>query len=795
MSFTVEQKSLLTKLMASENLTVEHQKIHTAKFDPKNRILYLPIWQDMTGFMYDHLGGHEVGHALYTPADGWHDAAVDKTKGRNFKSFLNVVEDARIEKKVTRKFPGLKSSFKKGFQELLDRDFFGIRYKDVNALAFIERLNLYTKSQYTADYIKFSLEERVYIAKVQNLETWEDVLALTGEIYEYSKDEQFDMQMQQQMRDFEMSDMDDGDDEVGDTADFDYDEDENGQPEDSRNSKSSDKNPEDKTENTNDSSNTDEVENNDSGETQSEPELDRYKKSVESERDQFSPECRTDDSYRQNENSLLDAKCKPYLYLDIPSVNEKNVFTPAKRVQELLSKYYAERIEDGGFDNAYVQKLVTDFKNKNDRYVGLLAKEFEMRKAAKAFSKSKLSDTGDIDINKLCNYKFDDNIFRKVMMIPKGKSHGLILLLDCSGSMSDNMAGSIEQILVLSMFCRKVNIPFRVFGFTDCSETYNIDRGLDPHDKRKYDDRAFSQKIGQLGFSNVQLREYINSKMSNVEFTKSLRNMILLKQSYTIGRNYNRMGTTVNRIGRPESENLSNTPLVQAIFAVGSIMNNFRTTNNLDLTSLVIVHDGDADNAAQHNIEYEHKNAEGEIEKRIYGYSFDIRTNNVVIRDRKNKFEYALCPDKSKIYSYYTNEELLRSALEWIRVVGKTKVFGFFILASRHGQTKSAIRNRYQFEDGSTIAEKRNKNMSDAYDTEKALIKKFKDEKFLISHTKGYNSFYLIAGGSDLETEEEQIEIDGKVTSGKLKSAFMRMSKKKQVNRVLVSKFIQGMAV
>ena len=178
--------------MASENLTVEHQKIHTAKFDPVNRVLYLPIWQDMTGFMYDHLGGHEVGHALYTPADGWHDAAIDKTKGRNFKSFLNVVEDARIEKKVTRKFPGLKTSFRKGFQELLDRDFFGIKYNNVNDLSFIERLNLYTKSQYTAEYIKFTTEEMVYVLKVQNLETWEDVLALTGEIYDYSKDEQFD---------------------------------------------------------------------------------------------------------------------------------------------------------------------------------------------------------------------------------------------------------------------------------------------------------------------------------------------------------------------------------------------------------------------------------------------------------------------------------------------------------------------------------------------------------------------------------------------------------------------------
>ena len=789
MSFTVEQKNLLTKLMASENLTVEHQKIHTAKFDPVNRVLYLPIWQDMTGFMYDHLGGHEVGHALYTPADGWHDVASDDSKGKNFKSFLNVVEDARIEKKVTRKFPGLKTSFRKGFQELLDRDFFGIKYNNVNDLSFIERLNLYTKSQYTAEYIKFTTEEMVYVLKVQNLETWEDVLALTGEIYDYSKDEQFDKQMENQMRDFEMFDMDNEGDYSDSDYDYDEEESEDGQPEKGKNSKSSDEKSEDETENTEGSSNSDETDNDDYDDSESEPEFDRFKKSAESDRDQFSPECRTDDSYRQNENSLLDAKCKPYLYLDIPTVNAKNVFTPAKRVQELLSNYYAERIADGGFDNAYVQKLVTDFKNKNDRYVGLLAKEFEMRKAAKAFSKSKLSDTGDIDINKLCNYKFDDNIFRKVMLVPKGKSHGLILLLDCSGSMSDNMAGSIEQILVLSMFCRKVNIPFSVYGFTDCSETFNIDRGLDTFAKRKDDGDSFSRKVGQLAFSNVQLREYINSKMSNVEFTKSLRNLILLKESYVYVRGQ------YNRIGRPESENLSNTPLVQAVFAVGSILNNFRTTNNLDITSLVIVHDGDADNASQHNVEVERKNYDGDVEKLVYGYSFDIRSSNIVIRDRKNKFEYALCPDKNKIYSYYTNEELLRSALEWIRVVGKTKVFGFFILATRTRHAKSAIRGRYYFEDGSTIEEMRKVNSAMAYETEKTLIKKFKDEKFLISNTKGYNSFYLIAGGSDLQTEEEELEVGGKVTSSKLKTAFMKMSKKKQVNRVLVSKFIQGMAV
>ena len=87
-TFTAEQKSQLAKLMATENLTVQHQKIRTAKFDPVNRVLYLPIWQDMSGDLYDLLCGHEVGHALYTPASGWHDAVLDKTKHKNFKSSL-----------------------------------------------------------------------------------------------------------------------------------------------------------------------------------------------------------------------------------------------------------------------------------------------------------------------------------------------------------------------------------------------------------------------------------------------------------------------------------------------------------------------------------------------------------------------------------------------------------------------------------------------------------------------------------------------------------------------------------
>ena len=67
-------KDILAKCMAVEDITVEHRKnVPTAYFDTKNRVLCLPVWQDMTNEVYDMLVGHEVSHALHTPAEGWQD--------------------------------------------------------------------------------------------------------------------------------------------------------------------------------------------------------------------------------------------------------------------------------------------------------------------------------------------------------------------------------------------------------------------------------------------------------------------------------------------------------------------------------------------------------------------------------------------------------------------------------------------------------------------------------------------------------------------------------------------------
>lgn len=739
---SVNSKSQLAKLLANENLTVEHKKTNTAYFMPDKRVLVCPIWKDMSNHTYDLLLGHEVGHALYTPAEGWHDAVSDNNIGRNFKAFLNVIEDARIEKRVQRKYPGLKRSFQIAYIELMKQDFFGIKDRDVNLLPFIDRLNLFTKSQYSLNIV-FNDTEINYIDRIKELETWEQVVELAKEIYDYSKKEQ--SELYQTLNDF--SNMSESDDDIEfDDSNDSVDGDDMETDQDSNNKNS--------TEYTNE-----EFDDETDYDYDDEGVINREKDTGISDQDQFSPNCITDNTFRNREFQLLDEKSREYVYADFPKPNLKNIVTPYKRVQELLSVFYKNYYDENSFAGSSVTELVGDFKRNNERYIGLLAKEFEMRKSAKSFSKSKLSDTGDIDVNKLSTYRFDDNIFRKVMITPKGKSHGLILLLDCSGSMSNNIAGSIEQILVMTTFCRKVGIPFKVFGFVNDSDVYYEDHNVNLW--REGDTPFWEQKDNTVNLSTVQLREYLSSKMSNSEYSSALRNMILLKTSYekACESRWNPWGQC-----RPKSESLSNTPLVESLVAMQPIMIEFKKQNNLELTNLLIVHDGDAD-----NVRYYHEDE--------YTKSWDVYKQNVFLRDVKNKFVGKI---KSELYTS-SAQTTLYTTIDWFKKTTGSKVFGFFLVPTKSHYIRSAIFAHYYDKNG------------EKSDDVGVLTKKLRSEKILISNVPSYDSFFMITSDT-LKTETDEIEISGKVTASKLKNAFMKYNKKRSLNRTFVTKFIEGIA-
>lgn len=187
----LDYKDIVGKLMSQENISVVHRQHYpTAAFDLESRTLFLPEFANLSENVYDLLIGHEVSHALNTPKEGWH-TAIDE-KGANFKSFLNVVEDARIERMIQDKFPGLKSSFKIGYKELFDNDFFGVQSmskEELQEMLLIDRLNLHSKLGELNCGVEFTQEEREYIKEMSNLKTWEDVVSLAEKLFEYCKEE------------------------------------------------------------------------------------------------------------------------------------------------------------------------------------------------------------------------------------------------------------------------------------------------------------------------------------------------------------------------------------------------------------------------------------------------------------------------------------------------------------------------------------------------------------------------------------------------------------------------------
>ena len=161
---------LLAKLLAKENLTVEHGNYSTAWFDVKNRVLGLPIWKDHGKEVYDLLVGHEVGHALYTPLEGIH-SSNEEIKGCP-RSYINVVEDARIERKVRETYPGLIRTFKNAYKKLFDSGLFGEDIADrVHTLKLIDRINLKAKLSDLID-VPFNDEELNLFNETMNTQTF-----------------------------------------------------------------------------------------------------------------------------------------------------------------------------------------------------------------------------------------------------------------------------------------------------------------------------------------------------------------------------------------------------------------------------------------------------------------------------------------------------------------------------------------------------------------------------------------------------------------------------------------------
>ena len=619
-----EVKGTLAKLLATENLIVEHRVVQTASFDVDRRVLVLPIW-DVSDRVYNMLVGHEVGHALFTPNTEWSTLEVPK-------GYINITEDARIEKLMKRKFPGLSKDFFEGYKQLDEDDFFDVVDTDVTKLLLIDRINLYFKIG-AHRLFPFDDAEVVLRDAVGAAETFEEALSAARAIYAYEKNKKDEMDKLPSLPDQQ------------ETEDFNID----GSSGDSTGESSSEESQETSSKGKGEEKSEENSENGEGDDGESAVGKQGSTGGVGDPLDS-----KTDDALAQNlkDKALLaDHLCPKYLEISNIDINHHTVSADEVN-QASQDQWGADQYTDPNHD--YYRPLdwsdvdadYRKFKKDCSREVNYLAKEFEMKKAATAFSRESIAKTGVLDTGKLHTYKFNDDIFKKVTVRPDGKNHGMIFLLDWSGSMSECIHDTYKQLLSLCLFCRKSGIPFDVYAFVQ-----------DGQWMKPLEDEKWEGKEGTFYMPpNFYLLNFLNGKLNNQKFDQYARDIWRVTYQYNFRYSHRHRNPWLHDAPTknipdvfPKHLQLGGTPLNEAIVCLQSLIPDFQRKTKVEKVHVAILSDGEAAYSA-------------EWRKSTWGGKEELNRSciryNTHIRDRRNGRTYA--PNNNDRGGCTTTNQLLR---------------------------------------------------------------------------------------------------------------------------------------
>lgn len=460
----------LARIMAGEKLDVLHGNYSTASFDPQNRVLRLPIWEDADKDVYNLLVTHEVGHAMFTPKDWNHDLKEEIPGCPQI--ILNIVEDIRIEKLIRREYPGTYGMFVRAYQKMLDADRFGIKGIDPNTLGFLNKLNIHAKCGNLVP-LNFDEDEQKMVDIAMQIETWDDTLRVTKLLSEFA--EERDQQQEQQDGDDQQSG-DQSDDQgegqtEGDQQGSGEDQGEaSGQDQDESSSKGG-KNDKpsggDEDEDGSDSSKGDDdedesdasegegedsgSESDDNGQDEDEGEESdagqENSKQSAPEQMQKNTDVSTDSNMRQSEEDMALGHDTRVLRVTRQAAHATVSNSPLHTGDKFAYKRFQRS------NKAFVQRMVN---------------EFNVRQHARKQKKIEIAKSGRIDPVKLPMFNISDDIFVRYGIDPESQNHAICMYLDCSASMEDHdrLPFVAREVAIMAEFCRTLKIPFQVYGWT-----------------------------------------------------------------------------------------------------------------------------------------------------------------------------------------------------------------------------------------------------------------------------------------------------------------------------------------
>jgi hypothetical protein len=772
----IESKEKLAKLLAVEDLDVQHQQVETAYFDIKNRCLILPIWKEMPDHLYDLLVGHEVGHALFTPTNL---ERVQKAYKKSSKSCVNIIEDARIEKLVKNRYPGLRKQFFSGYKHLVEKDFFGISKRPISEMNILDKINLYFKIPTSVD-ISFNDIEEGFVQRIENARSFKDVEKISEEVYAYAKEQKEEMEEvegnSEEVSTVESDEKFDGEEvETSEAEAGDEDQEEN---EDGDNVESDEK---EKAEGEGDESPVDEEQQAfdnymNQGDNKPLPE-DEEPEPLPDEGDK-KPEdevrATTMDHFQERLNELIE-KETTNIYYNVPNAVDLNVgLVDYKVVHKNIDDFYGS-IEnnpdtwgsyytEGQFDalKKFVyeegHKTLNKIKKDSVKTVNHIAMEFERKKAADVYKKTSVAKTGVLDTNKLFSAKYNDDVFKRNITIPEGKSHGLVMIIDWSGSMAGNIFGCIKQVIELTLFCKKVNIPFEVYSFMERDDREGCGKDYKKTPRTfKYRHRDF------VTDSRVCLRNYLSHRMTVKDFNKGLLNLCILAN-----RNNSKILQHRSYYPVPKDDELKCTPLNGAILLSEHVIRKFKKDNHLECVHAVWLTDGESSGSGHW---WDATKPEGQQIVRDGMYKEKC---NIYLKDTKMKKNYLL----AKGGYYGRGSGTTPACLDIVKDRLGINQIGFFIV------DRFSNSSLWRF-----VPRRNTPNFAENERFYKEWVTKAKRDGWFVKTEAGYDEYYVIRG-DNLHKEIADLDVSPEMTARKMATNFMRKNNAFKTNRVILSRFI-----
>jgi hypothetical protein len=308
--------------------------------------------------------------------------------------------------------------------------------------------------------------------------------------------------------------------------------------------------------------------------------------------------------------------------------------------------------------------------------------------------------------------------------------------------MCDVMLDTLKQLYNLLWFCKKVNIPFEVYAFTNEYPPVEDD----------YHRLAYEKKEG-LAFvpECFSMMNLFTSKVKGKELEVQMKDIFRLACSFGYGIH--------TQYHTPIGMNLSGTPLNESIVSLHQIIPQFKNENNVEKVQCVILTDGESA-----PIKYSKEFRRDYDDEPWMGTQY--MSDRCVLRNRKTGHTYSC----AGLGHWADVTDLMLQDIR--QSFPSVNFIGIRVLSNR--DASQFLRRYTGYDEGN------------GYEN---MMKVWKKEKSFTIKTSGYHSYFGLS--SSALANEDEFEVKQDATKAQIKRAFVKSLRGKKMNKKILGEFIE----